>query len=589
MHFESYLGDRKEWILKEAQSWLQEDRFLDLSITCGEAEGRRFKCHKIMFHQFLKQFLSLEHIEEVEDVVIPHLDPVEFKKYHSDVYGLESAVVNSSAFDVKVKLEEVAYEETEVNVGGFDEEDEVVETNFQFKTKYEEEDDDFMDEEEAEGFMDEDKNFEPGEKLGQKTKPRRKYQIKCRLCSKEYSRSEAYKSHFLKHHPEAEYITPLKQRKLEGVKKEFSCKPCEITFVSYKDLAKHRRSAHKNEDSNSEGVTCDLCGQTMKKHNFAAHKRSHALELDGNIVCSCGQTFSREIEFYQHKYEDMAGQERHSAVSDKTLPKFDSVYFQNCAEKYVPCDRCHEAFPNKILLRRHKLDSHWAELVARDMLYKESKNGVFRIKTLSCDFENCETYFREQQDKEVHMSKVHTGLRSHQCDQCTWTFSTAKKLRRHIVTNHEVSDDPVICQECGECFMNKAKLKMHWSAKHTAKKSIKCKFCDFSSTSRASLKEHERTHTGEKPETCTFCGQGFTSKRTRENHERLHTGEKPYACRYCDQAFVQRTSVNVHVQTHHKAEVASAGPKEKHFVYTAKKTGQRGRPATGGQSNASIT
>ena len=189
MHFESYPGDRKEWILKEAQSWLQEDRFLDLSITCGEAEGRRFKCHKIMFYQFLKQFLSSEHIEEVEDLVIPHLDPVEFKKYHSDVYGLESAVVNSSVFDVKVKLEEVAYEETEDNVGGFDEEDEEVETNFQFKTKYEEEDDD---------FMDEDKNFEAGEKLGQKIKPRRKYQIKCRLCSKEYSRSEAYKSHFLK-------------------------------------------------------------------------------------------------------------------------------------------------------------------------------------------------------------------------------------------------------------------------------------------------------------------------------------------------------------------------------------------------------
>ena len=68
MHFESYPGDRIEWILKEAQTWLQEDHFIDLSITCGEADGMRFKCHKIMFHQFLKQFLSLEHIEEVEEV-----------------------------------------------------------------------------------------------------------------------------------------------------------------------------------------------------------------------------------------------------------------------------------------------------------------------------------------------------------------------------------------------------------------------------------------------------------------------------------------------------------------------------------------
>ena len=107
MHFESYPGDRIEWILKEAQTWLQEDHFIDLSITCGEAEGMRFKCHKIMFHQFLKQFLSLEHIEEFEEVVIPHLDPIEFKKYHSDVYGLDnSEVANASAVDVKVKLED---------------------------------------------------------------------------------------------------------------------------------------------------------------------------------------------------------------------------------------------------------------------------------------------------------------------------------------------------------------------------------------------------------------------------------------------------------------------------------------------------
>ena len=587
MHFESYPGDRIEWILKEAQTWLQEDHFIDLSITCGEADGMRFKCHKIMFHQFLKQFLSLEHIEEVEEVVIPHLDPIEFKKYHSDVYGLDSSEnVNASAVDVKVKLEEVAYEETEDNVGGFEEDEEEVHTNIQFKSKFEVEDNEFMDEEKED---EEDKNYEFAEKLGKKTKPRKKYEIICRLCPKEFSRTEAYKSHFLKHHPEGEYLTPTKQRKLDGVKKEFSCKLCEITFVSYIELRKHKRKVHHSKDkSNSEEVTCDLCGQTMKKHKFAAHKRSHALELDGNIVCSCGQKFSREIEFYQHKYEDIAEHESHSSVIDKTLPKFDTVYFQNCKEKYFPCDRCHEACTNRILLRRHKLDSHWAELVARDMLYKESKNGVFRIKTLSCDFENCETYFREQQDRDAHMSKVHTGLRSHQCDQCPWAFSTAKKLRCHIRRNHEVSDDPVICQECGECFINKEKLRAHWSAKHTTKKSIKCKFCDYSSTSLASLKEHERTHTGEKPETCAFCGQGFSSKRTRENHERLHTGENPYACRYCDQAFVQRTSVNVHVQTHHKAEVASAGPKEKHFVYTAK-TGKRGRPATCGQSSVTIT
>ena len=143
MKFESYPGDRIEWVMQQAQAWLQADLFTDLSITCGQAGGRRFRCHKIMFHHFLRQFLSPEMVEEVEDVVIPHLDPSEFKKYHSSVYGLDSSgelVVNTSA--VKVKLEEADYDETEYFDGGGyqEEEDEEAETKITLKSKSEDED-----------------------------------------------------------------------------------------------------------------------------------------------------------------------------------------------------------------------------------------------------------------------------------------------------------------------------------------------------------------------------------------------------------------------------------------------------------------
>ena len=577
MMFESYPGDRIEWILQQAQAWLEADLFTDLSIACGEqGGGERFVCHKIMFHQFLLQFLSSELIEEAEEIVIPHLDPIQFRKYHSDVYGLNSSnVSNTPDVNVKVKLEEADNDETEDNVGGYDNEEEDEDTKISFKGKSEDEDSDYIDEE---AEMEE--NTESVEKPGKQTKPRQKHPARCRLCSKEFSRTEIYKRHFLKHHPDMEYITPSKQRKLDGVKKEFTCSQCDLTFDSFKERQKHRRTTHSNDKGISELM--DVCGQTTKNQNYAAHKRS-----PGNIVCSCGLNFGREIEFYEHKYEEVDDHKSHSAVIDSTLPKQDrsTDYFQQ-NDRFIPCDRCHEAFPTKLFLRRHKLDHHWAELKAQDMLYKERKAGVFRIKNFSCDFENCDKYFRELQDKEVHMARKHTGVMGHQCDQCARAFPSAKMLRCHIRSAHEVSDDPVICQECGESFRNKEKLRTHWSAKHTVRKILQCKFCEYSTTAATQLREHERTHTGEKPETCAFCGQGFSSKRTRQNHERLHTGEKPYACRYCDQAFVQRTSVNVHVQTHHKAEVARAGPKEKHFVFTnPPKEGQRGRPANYGQKS----
>ena len=146
-------------------------------------------------------------------------------------------------------------------------------------------------------------------------------------------------------------------------------------------------------------------------------------------------------------------------------------------------------------------------------------------------------------------------------------FWNSSHLSAHKRTHHVV--DPMVCQECGITLQNPQRLKDHTNHFHPIKpkRIFKCKHCDFSSINGSVVKEHERTHTGERPDVCKFCGKGFTSRRTLLNHERLHTGVKPYACRYCDSKFVQRTSVNVHVNAHHKAEVANAEPKEKHYIF----------------------
>ena len=127
------------------------------------------------------------------------------------------------------------------------------------------------------------------------------------------------------------------------------------------------------------------------------------------------------------------------------------------------------------------------------------------------------------------------------------------QLSTHMKLEHSTEDEQKMCNECGECFGNDAKLKHHQHNVHKGRiRQHKCRFCNYDTYSKPQLVQHERSHTGEKPEICQWCGKGFSMPNTRIAHERLHTGEKPFKCKFCDNCFAQRTGLNVHIQTHHK-------------------------------------
>ena len=73
-----------------------------------------------------------------------------------------------------------------------------------------------------------------------------------------------------------------------------------------------------------------------------------------------------------------------------------------------------------------------------------------------------------------------------------------------------------MCNECGECFGNYAKLKYHQHKVHKIRNLVhKCKFCVCNSNATNQLLQHERSHTGEKPEICQWFGKGFAMANTR--------------------------------------------------------------------------
>ena len=387
MKFVNYPSDRASWVLQVAREWLRLGVLCDLTVICGADAGKNksFQCHKILLLPFLKQFCAASHLADIEEVILPDTDPQELQQYLDSAYGLDSDGRSKTSFSwsdidvlVKVKDEEEAYDEGE-NVGNIEEDYDYddgkcppkmeynsLPTLVPIKFKY-------------------DKSFK-------KEEQRKRESFSCRLCDNVYTITTHYKKHFLKEHPGMEYITPKQQRIMNGVQK-YICKDCGEQFNKSYDLKLHRSRAHLSSDSTE--TPCQICGKITSKSNLFRH----FVSKHGEVICSCGETFSHESEFYDHKYSfDMSQQ--HQITSDNTTKckisgddgdeedVTESIQTQKSYNH--PCTRCHEAFPTVFLLRRHMLDDHWTELKEKNMLYKNKYK--YHIKTLYCDYEGCERY-----------------------------------------------------------------------------------------------------------------------------------------------------------------------------------------------------
>ena len=458
-----------------------------------------FHCHKIMVRPFLQHNCGLSDYEDVEVVMIPEVREEQFRHYLNYVYGLQQEQHLSGTLEEIVSLGSSA-----------------------IKVKLEDEEEDCdLEESESPEYQD-----EGGGPAVESSGSRGRKSVECEECQKVYVSEGKLKRHFLKSHPELEYISPRKKRLAET-----RCSPCDKVFGSNYHLRRHQEAVHQ------EGP-----------------------EGGGNHKCSPdpGQKVVR--------------------ISIKKVEK---------VARSWPCLQCSQVFSLQKLAKEHMLEVHWAELKEKGMLCKGRKGET--ITTICCDYDNCNKYFRDNADKLQHMSSVHRKERNHICHICSKTFMGRKGLKNHLDMKHSQVNEKIMCTDCGEVLENKTKMKYHQNMLHKEKvRKYCCKFCDYKTYSKPQLKEHERTHTGEKPEICSWCGQGFSQRRTLINHERLHTGEKPYQCKFCESSFVQRTSLNVHVQTHHKQQaVGSKTPgKLKNYKFSRSDSGWRDKTEQQKNSNA---
>ena len=184
----------------------------------------------------------------------------------------------------------------------------------------------------------------------------KKYKCPISGCNNSYTNGSNYRRHYRKNHKSIETSTSsleIKHPKIEPTAVDLTCKECNTTLKTMKNLKRHIRDLHTdtgriicpvcskyvqrshiNQAHKEEASICDLCSALFKnRHSLMGHKRKVHGNIE-NIPCPhCGQVIETKYKLSQHIY----------AV-------------HNLQES--PCDQCGKTYKNIKLLQAHKKVMH---------------------------------------------------------------------------------------------------------------------------------------------------------------------------------------------------------------------------------------
>jgi len=151
-------------------------------------------------------------------------------------------------------------------------------------------------------------------------------------------------------------------------------------------------------------------------------------------------------------------------------------------------------------------------------------------KPFLCD--HCGKCFSTAGSRNSHIEYIHTADAGSQCPHCGDSF---KYLSSHIKNVHTVSGEKFTCEECGKLFKNKNNLSKHM--RYHLPEEVKRAF-----------KEREK-----QKHKCNDCGEGFIDKYRLKLHEAVkHTGIRSFHCQHCQKSFFRSDHLKNHVASTHK-------------------------------------
>jgi len=212
---------------------------------------------------------------------------------------------------------------------------------------------------------------------------------------------------------------------------------------------------------------------------------------------------------------------------------------------------------------------------------RQTRRIVKEIKKFQCD--DCGAEYRSSTKLRIHHDTVHKGLRPFECQECGKKFGRKDTLGNHLKLHEKdkqlnlqlcspaIPANQIVCvvdnmphKQMKENVQEPDSKQNEESFKKEKVKYIECEDCGLCFAQNYKYKiHHDTVHKGLRPFECQECGKTFGRKDVLGRHiKKLHTKDKTYKCQVCDECFslesdliLHSTTIHANSEISHEAEV----------------------------------
>ena len=106
----------------------------------------------------------------------------------------------------------------------------------------------------------------------------------------------------------------------------------------------------------------------------------------------------------------------------------------------------------------------------------------------------------------------------YQCEHCDYSSHFASELETHKIVHRKTPTHKCMQAGCGRWFLRKWDLTLHLQSHNGQEHKCEYEGCNFSTSTKKQLREHQKKHSDDHPYECKICHQGFQYRSGLKPH-----------------------------------------------------------------------